>query len=157
MNIILTANKPQTEKIDIKCFQGCIIAKNPDPFGFARWLEINLNEEGLKYGQVLDDSNKFLCYDEINGAYIGNVSTDRNKMIPMLTKDHLDYFVTNYESSLPAGLEYSLCNPFRKLNETYTVEVEIVEENSNVNEEPTSEEPINEEPTNEEPPTVEEP
>jgi hypothetical protein len=152
MNIILTANKPQTEKIEIKCSQGCIIAKNPDPFGFGRWLEEKLNEEGLQYAQVMDDSNKFLCYDEINGAYIGNVSTDRNKMIPMLTKDHLDYFITNYESSLPAGLEYSLCNPFRKLNETYTVEVEIVEEPIVVEEPPINEEaPINEEPINEEP------
>lgn len=128
MNIILTAHKPQTEQIDIRCQIGCVIGRNPDPFGFGRWLEGKLNEEGLKYAQVLDDSNKFLCYDEINGAFIGNVSTDRNKMMPMLTKDHLDYFINTNKTNLPEGVEYSLCNPFRKIDETYTVEVQIVEE-----------------------------
>ena len=149
-NIILRAISNKDKPI-IKCPKGCYITKTETPESFRTYIENKLNTEGFHYAQVLDDNNKFLCYDDINGAYIGNVSTDRNNMIEIYTKEHLDKFITNNASSLPEDLEYTLCNPYRKLNETFTVEIEIVEENNNASEEPISEEPISEEPISEEP------
>jgi hypothetical protein len=81
--------------------------------------------KGISYAQALTDSNKFLAYDEVNGAFLGNPSTDREFIVPFLNMSHLNSFICLHKDSLPADLEYHLTNDYKALNQDYKWEIEI--------------------------------
>jgi hypothetical protein len=106
-------------EVYLTCPLGCKIT---DDIG----LQLGSNEfscKGIHYGQALSDSNKYLAYDNVTGAFLGNPSTDREHLVPFLNISHLRSFVDIHKNSLPADLEYQLTNDFKAKEEDYTWEV----------------------------------
>lgn len=118
--ITLTPSTDITQEFHFTCPLGCKIFPDIDD------LE-EIKNKGVHYGQVLNDNNVFLCHDLVNGAYLGNVSTDREKIVPFINEGHLKFFVDLYKSSLPNDVEYQLTNDFKAIDDLYKWEIVISE------------------------------